>query len=224
LSGASAVALLALIAIAALVFAWRADDRVRSSERELVRRQQDSALQVTEGTLVASYNRGMRVLTEAGGVKTTVVEQAMQRAPVFALEDAREAREFGRWVEEHFAQIKVAAEATTRTGKLVNIGQYSVGPLRYLRFNYTTGDAAGQNLTSKATLRACAWIRAQYPGIRDFYLEANLATGLYGHEDGYHDGHGQGGFILTLTNTGGGACSAGGAGAAGAGVNIDGGA
>jgi hydroxymethylglutaryl-CoA reductase (NADPH) len=24
--------------------------------------------------------------------------------------------------------------------------------------------------------RACAWIRAQYPGIRDFCLEANLAT------------------------------------------------
>src|SRR5215467_13946559 len=38
-------------------------------------------------------------------------------------------------------------------------------------------------------------------------LEGNLATGLYGHEDGYHDGRGQGGFILTLTNTGGGACS-----------------
>jgi hydroxymethylglutaryl-CoA reductase (NADPH) len=45
-----------------------------------------------------------------------------------------------------------------------------------LRFDYTTGDAAGQNLTGKATLRACAWIRAHYSGIRDFYLEANLAT------------------------------------------------
>jgi hydroxymethylglutaryl-CoA reductase (NADPH) len=38
------------------------------------------------------------------------------------------------------------------------------------------GDAAGQNLTGRATLRACAWIRAHYPGIREFYLEANLAT------------------------------------------------
>ena len=34
---------LAVLAIAALVFAWRADQRVRSSERELVQRQQDSA-------------------------------------------------------------------------------------------------------------------------------------------------------------------------------------
>ena len=37
----------------------------------------------TEGTLVASYSRGMRVLSEAGGVKTTVIERYMQRAPVF---------------------------------------------------------------------------------------------------------------------------------------------
>src|SRR3954469_807957 len=42
-------------------------------------------LATSEGTLVASYNRGMRVLGECGGVKTTVVEHAMQRAPVFML-------------------------------------------------------------------------------------------------------------------------------------------
>jgi Protein of unknown function (DUF4232) len=38
-------------------------------------------------------------------------------------------------------------------------------------------------------------------------LESNLATGLYGYESGSYDGQGQGGFILTLTNTGSSACS-----------------
>jgi hypothetical protein len=38
-------------------------------------------------------------------------------------------------------------------------------------------------------------------------LEANLVTGLYGHETGKYDGKGQGGFILTLTNKGGTACA-----------------
>src|SRR5690348_17140953 len=51
----------------------------------------------SEGTLVASYNRGMRLLSESGGVKTTVVEQFMQRSPAFILEDARRARDFGEW-------------------------------------------------------------------------------------------------------------------------------
>jgi ABC-2 type transport system ATP-binding protein len=37
-------------------------------------------LATTEGTLVASYNRGMKLLYAAGGVRTTVVADAMQRA------------------------------------------------------------------------------------------------------------------------------------------------
>jgi hydroxymethylglutaryl-CoA reductase (NADPH) len=133
-------------------------------------------LATSEGTLVASYNRGMRLLTESGGVKATVVEQSMQRGPVFILADALAAREFGRWVDEHYALIKGAAEATTRSGKLINIGQYSVGPLRYLRFNYTTGDAAGQNMTGKATLAACEWIHKNYPGEARFILSGNIDT------------------------------------------------
>jgi len=130
----------------------------------------------TEGTLVASYNRGMRLLSESGGVKTTVVEQFMQRSPVFTFDDAQQAREFGAWVDAHFAPVKAAAETTTRTGKLVNIQQYSVGPLRHLRFNYTTGDAAGQNMTGKATFVACEWIRKNYPGGANYILSGNMDT------------------------------------------------
>ena len=103
-------------------------------------------LATTEGTLVASYNRGMRLLTAAGGVRATVVDDRMQRAPVFVLDDALAAREFGAWVHEHHKQITAAAEFTTRIGKLLEIEQYAVGPLRYLRFDYSTGDAAGQNM------------------------------------------------------------------------------
>ena len=130
----------------------------------------------TEGTLVASYNRGMRLLNECGGVKTTVVEQYMQRSPAFMFDDALAAREFGQWVQQHLEQIRAAAEATTHVGHLVNIYQYAVGPLRHLRFNYTTGDAAGQNMTGKATLAACEWIAAHHPGGAKYLLSGNMDT------------------------------------------------
>ncbi|MCK5792612.1 MAG: hypothetical protein KAH34_17295, partial [Ketobacter sp.] len=45
----------------------------------------------SEGTLVASYSRGMRLTREAGGITTTVVDDAMQRAPVFIFDNARSA-------------------------------------------------------------------------------------------------------------------------------------
>ena len=130
----------------------------------------------SEGTLVASYNRGARLLREAGGAKVTVVDDAMQRAPVFIFEDAREAREFGLWVEEHFEDIADQAESTTSSGRLRDIQQFSAARMRYLRFNYTTGDAAGQNMVGKATFVACEWIKDNYPGIKRYMLSGAMDT------------------------------------------------
>ncbi len=133
-------------------------------------------LATTEGTLVASYNRGMKLLHAAGGVRTTILDDRMQRAPAFVFESAREARAFGEWLSENLEQIRRVAESTTRTGRLRGIEQYSASRILFTRFDYSTGDAAGQNLTGRATAAACAWIVANHPGITDFYLESNFAT------------------------------------------------
>jgi len=133
-------------------------------------------LATTEGTLVASYNRGMRLLTESGGVKTTVVDDRMQRAPVFILDDARQARDLAAWIRENEDAICTAAEATTSVGKLIEIEQYHVGPLLYLRFDYTTGDAAGQNMVGRATWAACEWIQANRPDHPRYVLSGAIDT------------------------------------------------
>ena len=134
-------------------------------------------LATSEGTLVASYSRGMRICREAGGVRTTIVDEAMQRAPLFAFRDARAAREFGAWVDRHFAEIAAAAESTTGTGRLERIEQYALGKLRWLRMDFTTGDAAGQNMVTRAARAACEWILLQRPpGLVDFVLAAQFDT------------------------------------------------
>ena len=131
----------------------------------------------TEGTLVASYSRGMRLTREAGGVQTTVIKDSMQRAPVFVFTSARAARNFGDWVSRNFDAIKAKAEETTRSGKLIEIEQHASAKMRWLRFNFTCGDAAGQNMVSKATRHACMWMLEQgIAELEHFSLAANLDT------------------------------------------------
>ncbi len=129
-----------------------------------------------EGTMLASYNRGMKVIRESGGVITTVAGEAMQRAPVFVFRNAREGRDFGQWLTENFSRIKEVAESTTSIGVLTDIEHYLAHNMVFTRFNYTTGDAAGQNMTSKATFFACEWIREQYKTMRHYMLSGNFDT------------------------------------------------
>jgi hydroxymethylglutaryl-CoA reductase (NADPH) len=135
-------------------------------------------LATSEGTLVASYNRGIKVANLSGGVKVTVVGDSMQRAPVFVFEDARGSRDFIEWVKSHYNKIKAEAEATSSVAKLQYIDPYSSNKFTYLRFNFSTGDAAGQNMVGRATFAACSWILDHYREntIKNFYLESNLAT------------------------------------------------
>ncbi len=135
-----------------------------------------------EGTLVASYNRGMRLLYETGGIKTTILDDRMQRAPAFLFASAREMRDFRDWINENYEDIKQAAEATTKSGRLLDIELYPASRILYTRFNYTTGDAAGQNLTGKATQAACHWIVEHNPTIEQFFLESNFATDKKGSQ------------------------------------------
>jgi hydroxymethylglutaryl-CoA reductase (NADPH) len=136
-------------------------------------------LATTEGTLVASYNRGMKVLNLSGGVTCTVIGDAMQRAPVFVFDSAREARDFAKWVDANLDGIRDQAEATSSIAKLQYIDTYLSNKFAFLRFNYSTGDAAGQNMVGRATFAAASWMLEQPPvkaTCRRMYLESNFAT------------------------------------------------
>jgi hydroxymethylglutaryl-CoA reductase (NADPH) len=135
-------------------------------------------LACSEGTLVASYNRGMKVLHRSGGVKSAVVGDNMQRAPVFIFEDAASARRFADWVTEQREEIRATADATDPFVHFDYIDCYLTNHFAFLRFNFKTGDAAGMNMVGKATFAACNWIlqHCDAVDIKQFYLEGNFAT------------------------------------------------
>ena len=101
----------------------------------------------------------------------------MQRAPAFLFGTAREARDFVAWLDDAFRRDQGRRpRRPPRTGKLQDIQQYSSSRFVYTRFNYTTGDAAGQNMTGKATWAACEWIKRQLRRIEQLLLESQFAT------------------------------------------------
>ncbi len=133
-------------------------------------------LATSEGTLVASYNRGIHTLNAAGGVRTTILDDGMQRAPAFVLADAREGRDFAAWVADNIPGIRTAAEATSRVARLLHVEPFLASRFVFLRFSFETGDAAGQNMVTRATAAACQWIVQQCGGVERFFLESNLAS------------------------------------------------
>ncbi len=130
----------------------------------------------TEGTLVASYNRGAQLCNNSGGITTTIIDDQMQRAPVWIFDSQRDAQKFGQWLKDNFDLVKTKAEGTDPFCRLKGIEQYAVGKMLYTRFNYFTGDATGQNMVGKATFEACEWIKSIYSGIRQYLLSGNIDT------------------------------------------------
>jgi len=120
-------------------------------------------LATTEGALLASVNRGLSVVRDAGGSDVRVTKTGMTRAPVFRTSGVVEAAETVEWVREHEAELAAAAESTTSHGELVDVTPYVVGDSVFLRFRYDTKDAMGMNMVTIATEEACGVVAAETP-------------------------------------------------------------
>ncbi|MFY0594668.1 hydroxymethylglutaryl-CoA reductase [Roseivirga sp.] len=133
-------------------------------------------LATTEGTLVASYNKGIKLVNEVGGVNCRVIQDSMQRAPVFIFDTLIKAVDFGKWIKTVSKDLKAQAEIGSNHLKYDSVEVYQAGNNVFLRFNFFTGDAAGQNMVNKATFQICQWILEVYDGVQHFFLESNMAS------------------------------------------------
>lgn len=133
-------------------------------------------LATTEATLVASHARGARLIGECGGCTVALLNDGLCRTPVYAFKNITEAGLFALWINESYAALKETAESTTRHGKLIDIHTHMEGNHVYLMCEYTTGDAAGQNMTTIATHALCQRIADQTPVKPDYwFLESNFS-------------------------------------------------
>lgn len=133
-------------------------------------------LATSEAALVASYHRGTCVISASGGCSAMLLYQALNRSPAFIFRSLADAGKFVAWSMQEFEKFQEIANATTSHGKLVDIGTTVEGNHVYLNFEYTTGDASGQNMVTIATQVVCDYIREHCPvKIEQLYVEGNLS-------------------------------------------------
>ena len=133
----------------------------------------------TEGALVASASRGALVCNLSGGINTHVIDQTMLRAPVFFFNSIIESTKFVSWVKNQQSSIAKMAESVSSIAKLKSIDPVLMGGVVHLKFYYSTGDAAGQNMTTACTQFAAKWIIDKIAAFPDIKLRHFMIEGQF---------------------------------------------
>lgn len=133
-------------------------------------------LATTEGALVASYNRGAKALSEAGGVTTLCTQEEVQRSPVFVMRGLADVGFMLQWLENQLPVFQRITEQKTRFGRLNGMEPLVEGNHLILTFQYSTGDAAGQNMVTFCTDAICSYIDSEAP-VKPvkWYVESNFS-------------------------------------------------
>ena len=133
-------------------------------------------LATSEAALVASYNRGAQLITRAGGCTAILLNEGVGRAPGFAFSDVLSAGRFSMWIIANQDNFSRVAESTTSHGKLIDMRITIEGNHVYLIFEYSTGDASGQNMVTIATDSIVSYIIDNSPVSPEYhFVEANLS-------------------------------------------------
>lgn len=134
----------------------------------------------TEGALVASASRGALAISDCGGVVTRVLGQRMVRAPRFDLDGIVNAQRFGKWVQDHFHEIAAVIATVSQHAVLTALHPVQIGRSVEILFEYETGDASGQNMTTACTWQACLWIEKEIEEVSDLSLRGFCIEGNAG--------------------------------------------
>ncbi|WNJ17830.1 hydroxymethylglutaryl-CoA reductase [Pontibacter sp. G13] len=133
-------------------------------------------LATTEGALVASYHRGAKATRLAGGIKTLITQEQVQRCPVFVMDHLGDVASFLTWLVDCLPEMQRIARQQTRFGSLISCEPLVEGNQVILTLNFHTGDAAGQNMVTFCTEAICRYILDQLPvQPKRWYIESNFS-------------------------------------------------
>ncbi len=104
----------------------------------------------TEGALVASHSRGMRILGEGGFVRARVLGEGLTQNPMLVYENAEQAQRAAEMALVRADELAAIVKRTTNHGALVALRPEAIGRRLILSLVFRTGDAIGINMAAKA--------------------------------------------------------------------------
>ena len=105
----------------------------------------------TEGAMVASYSRGMRLAASGAGIRTRVLRDGLSQHPMLVFADASAACAAARVCEAALEDCRAITKGITTHGALESLTTDVIGRRLLLRLVFSTGDAIGINMASRAT-------------------------------------------------------------------------
>ena len=107
----------------------------------------------------------MRAILEAGGCSTLYVDEGVQRVPLFEFLSLADLHTFRVWMSkpETRASFEKVIAGVTKHGKLLDYQFMVEGNRLQVRFEFTTGDASGQNMVTFMTNALLKHIRQATP-------------------------------------------------------------
>lgn len=131
----------------------------------------------SEGTLVASFQHAFNAMNRSGGAIALCSDQHVGRAPCFEFASLTQAAEFARWLPSRVPVLHEVTAGTSRFCRLVSATAAIVGNTVYTLFEFSTGDAAGQNMVTLATQAICAHLIAHMPTPPRSWLVESMMSG-----------------------------------------------
>lgn len=120
-------------------------------------------LATSEGALVASYQRGAKACLAAGGATSICLIEGVQRSPLFKFDNIADLGLFLIWALGRINTFRELTEKTSRFAKLLEMKTNIEGNQLILTFEFSTGDAAGQNMVTICTDVICKYIVEHAP-------------------------------------------------------------
>ncbi|MBZ0100115.1 MAG: hydroxymethylglutaryl-CoA reductase [Taibaiella sp.] len=130
----------------------------------------------TEGALVASYNRGARATRLCGGVTSVCTTEGVQRTPLWKFDSLVDVGQFIFWLLNQMDVLKGIVSEHSRYARLEELKLNMEGNHVLSIFEFTCGEAAGQNMITICTDAICKYVVEHSPvKPRKWYVESNYS-------------------------------------------------